>query len=709
MTEQPAPQKKLTVIRALIVLIGLILLLELSFWADEKSFQVEGPSRIVKGPQDTLYIQIDRKIAKISKDGDVLHVVDLDADAAIPEHIADFFVEDDGRLLIARRDSQVLQYYSPEGKLIKTHERIPSSLVDGNHFCKFTKDAGTGTLYFADTSHHHIQIYGPDEKERKIIIVPSGAPVVVEHSADLDATRIASPDTPLYYPNGMTFDNDRLLATDTGNSRIIVFYPDGTADKIIPIARNEMSSLNNPIKVSRSGGTIYTILRGPNFLGGRVAAYDESTGRERYFLRGRTSIDPWDVFGRFDDVLVTDRESLSVLRYTPEGKFLDIFGKPSLQSLYADRQVARKTYQWLRKGSLACMLLVLVWLFFSSRKQRVSYEKTGQSLHKPLPRLQSFLGPMGSVRRKALLVLVPGLGQAAAGRILRALTFFVILAYFISLVVYSVLSFREGETTSLPVFITVMLMTYAAWMVVVLDGVRLSGKPADSTRRLSFRHIFIAIAFPLLTVSAAIAAQLLREAVAQSKPEISLAIQSLLGVFMNEFGGASSPFSVVFPAAVLLGWGGAAAGMFATLSFQAQAGRRKILFGIIFGFLAGIISWIVTATLVGDRVGSLFYMPAMQGITLSTLAFLFFRNNGMPLLIIPVAAAGAWLGSFVKLLVGGLDTFIMNILQSFGMGSIWMGTVTRIEFVTIIAFFIHLAVWVAWNAATTKPIGDEAS
>jgi hypothetical protein len=164
---------------------------------------------------------------------------------------------------------------------------------------------------------------------------------------------------------------------------------------------------------------------------------------------------------------------------------LDTFGKPSLQSLYADRQVARKTYQWLRVGSLASMLLVLAWLLFASRRQRVSYDHAGQGLHKPLAGLQSLLGPLGSVRRKVLLVLVPGLGQAAAGRILRAFTLFVILSFFVSLVIYS-LSSGESEATSLPVLITSMLMTYTIWMLIVLDGVRLSGKPANVTHNLGF-------------------------------------------------------------------------------------------------------------------------------------------------------------------------------------------------------------------------------
>jgi hypothetical protein len=227
------------------------------------------------------------------------------------------------------------------------------------------------------------------------------------------------------------------------------------------------------------------------------------------------------------------------------------------------------------------------------------------------------------------LVLVPGLGQAAAGRLLRAFTVFVILAFFVSLVVFSFLH-GEREATPLPVLITSMLMTYTVWMLIVLDGVRLSGKPVDAARRPGFKHVLIATAFPLLTVCAAIVAQLLRETVAQTKPGMFLAIQSLFSALMNKVSGEASSFSAAFPAAVVFGWGGAAAGMFAALAWQAKAGRRKIWIGIVYGSLAGLIAWMATSLLVGGRLGSLFYMPVVQGATLSIFAYLFFRTNGMP-------------------------------------------------------------------------------
>ncbi|MDH4163648.1 MAG: hypothetical protein OEW15_13305 [Nitrospirota bacterium] len=710
MSEQSKQVKRLSVARALIVLVGLIGLLQLSFWSDQKSFEVEGPSRIVKGPQNTIYIQIDRKIAKVSQEGEVLQVLDLDADAAIPEPIADFFVEDDGRFLIARRDSQLLQYYSPEGKLIKTHSRIPSELVDGNHFCKFSKDAVTGIIYFADTSHHRIQIYGPDEKEISTITVPSGAfvaPRAVTEPADGedDQGEIVTPDTPLRYPNGLLFEGDRLIAADTGNARLVVFYPNGLLDKVIPLFDGKSVAYNNPLKVARYGDNLYAIVRGPNFLGGEVAAFDLVSGQQRPF-QYQKSLDPWDVFATAGEVLVADRESLSVLRYATAGEFLGVFGQPSLQNLYADRQIARKTYQWLRIGSLAGMIMLLLSLLFASRKQRIEHEAAGTRLHQPVQILQRLLGPIGSVRRNILLLIIPGIGQAAAGRLLRACTAFAFLLFFASLVVFSWIQYREIAAVQLPLHITVVLLFYTVWMAVALDGIRLSGRQPEMFRNLKLSRIALSLTAPLITVFTAVFAQFAREMAVRADPDLSLTIQMAFRSLMAIAGGATSQFSSTIPAAVVFGWSGAAAGMFFAIAWQAKLGKRRMVTGLIAGTFAGIGSWIVTAALLRNRLGWMFYIQPMQGALLGLLAYLYFRNTGMPVLVVLTAIAGAWIGDFIRMILDAVLGAPLRSLTFISADSYWPGVSARLGFIVLPVFFIHLAIWLAWNAAADRPVGS---
>lgn len=679
---------------ALIVLLVLMGLSLLSVWTDRKSSEVEGPSRLVRGPHDTIYVQIDRSIAKVSSEGELLSVLDLDTDASVPD-VADFFVEEDGRLLFARRYSQLLQYYSPEGKLLTTCLRMPSPRVGKNPSCNLTKDPSTGILYFADTSRHRIRIFGPDEKEIKTITVPSGAPASSLTGAGRKESRLErvfSPETPLQFPQGLSFAGDRLIVADTGNSRIALFYPDGTLDKIIPVFPPESSYFINPVKVDRFGDAIYVVVRGPGFINGKVQSFEFNTGLPRNF-RYSGSSDPWDVLARRDDVLVADRASLTVMRYAHSGRFLGTFGKPGLQGLYAVSQLKRKTYEWIRKGSLAGMAAVFGWLLFTATSR--------------LSSLQNVLGPSRSARRKMLL-LIPGLGQAAAGRPWRAGILLLILLYFASFLIYSWLRYRSpaGTSLTLPVLFTAGLMAYSVWISIVLDGIRLTGKRTDNEDPSVAKRCRQAAFALLITLCSATAAQLAREFIVHDYPGAPPVIQQLFYFQTTLTNGHSSLFAAALPASVMFGWGGAAAALFGTLAWEAKARRSEIATGIVAGFLAGIYSWLFTVVLTGNRPGWMFYAPPFQGLLLSLFTYLYFRKKGMPALIMPVAVAGAWVGYFFKFFFGVLSVPIGKILSEGDAGGLWTGAIARLELILMPAFFIHLAIWTTRNIASDRPAGN---
>jgi hypothetical protein len=679
---------------ALIVLLVLIGLFLMSVWADRKSSEVEGPSRLVRGPHDTIYVQVDRSIAKVSSEGELLSVVDLDTDASVPD-VADFFVEEDGRLLFATRYSRLLQYYSPEGNLLTTCLRMPFPPAGENSSCNLTKDPSTGILYFADTPRHRIRIFGPDKKEIKSITIPSVTPSSLLTGAGREESRLEevySPETPLQYPQGLSFAGDRLIAADTGNSRIVLFYSDGTLDKIIPVFPLESSYFINPVKADRFGDAIYVVVRGPGFINGKVQSFEFNTGLPRNF-RYQGSSDPWDVLARRDDVLVADRASLTVMRYAHSGRFLGTFGKPGLQSLYAGSQLKRKTYEWIRIGSLAGMAAVFGWLLFTAISR--------------LSALQNVLGPSRSARRKMLL-LIPGLGQAAAGRPLRAGILLLILLYFASLFIYSWLRYRSpaGTSVTLPVLFTAGLMAYSVWISIVLDGIRLTGKRTDNEDPSVQKRCRQAAFALLITLCSATAAQLAREFIVHDNPGAPPAIQQLFYFLITLTNGQSSLFAEALPGSIMFGWGGAAAALFGTLAWRAKARRSEIATGIVAGFLAGIYSWLFTVVLTGNRLGWMFYAPPVQGLLLSLFAYLYFRRKGMPALIMPVAVAGAWIGYFLKLFFGVLSVPIRKILSEGDAGGLWTGAIARLELILIPAFFINLAIWMTWNIASDRPAGN---
>ncbi len=688
---------KLSFRSAFVVFLMLTGLLLLSLWADRKSVEVEGPSRLVRGPHDTIYVLVDRSIAKASSEGELLSVLDLDMDATVP-NVADFIVEEDGRLLFARRDSQFLQYYSPEGKLLPAHFRALSSPAGENHSCGLTRDPSTGILYVADTTRHCIKMFGPDEKEIKTIFAPSGAPgssPIGEQGKDSDLERVFSSGTPLQYPHGLAFADERLIAADTGNSRIVLFYPDGALDGIIPVFPLGSSNFINPVKVDGFGDTLYAVVRGPDVTGGKVQSFEFNTGLPREF-RYSGSSDPRDILARRDDVLVADRASLTVMRYAHSGRFLGTFGNPRLQSLYAGSQLKRKTYEWIRKGSLAGVVAVFGWLFFTL---------TGR-----LTALQNVLGPFGSAKRKMLL-LIPGLGQAAAGRPLRAGFLVLVLLYFASLFISSWLQYLSGVHTplSLPMLVTTGLLTYSVWISLVLDGIRLTDKPDDNEDPSAAKRRRQAAFAPLITVCSATAAQLVREFIVRGYPGAPPATQELFYFLIRPFHGNSSLSAAALPASILFGWGGASAALFGSFAWQMKARRSEIATGIVAGFLAGMYSWLFTAVLAGNELGWMLYAPPIQGVLLGLFTYLYFRRKGMPALIMPAAVAGAWIGYFLKFFFGVLAGPIRQLLSGGDAGGLWTGATARLELIFIPAFFIHCAILVTWDIASERPADTGAS
>jgi hypothetical protein len=157
------------------------------------------------------------------------------------------------------------------------------------------------------------------------------------------------------------------------------------------------------------------------------------------------------------------------------------------------------------------------------------------------------------------------------------------------------------------------------------------------------------------------------------------------------------------PASILFGWGGAAAALFGTFAWQTKARRSEIATGIVIGFLAGIYSWLFTVVLAGNRLGWMLYAPPIQGILLSLFTYLYFRGKGMPVLIIPVAVAGAWIGYFLKFFFSVFAVPIRKTLSGGDAGGLWTGAIARLEIILIPALFIHIAIWMTWNIASDRP------
>ncbi len=697
-------KRSLTLIGSIVAIISLVLL---SFWFYKRGYQIEGPTRIIQAAQNTLYVLVDDAIVKLSPDGDVLKKLTMH-DMGVDEPVADFFVDQNDDILVGLRRSQIIKIFSPEGGLKRVHSRLPSSLVNGDRNFKFTKDPATGILYVADSVHHRIQIYGADEKEIRTLQAPMGKiqELPKRNPADDEegegfAYDNDDPNKPFLFPNVLAVDGDRLFATDTDNWRIVIFQLDGTFDRQLPLVKSGDNDFYPfPVRFSRRGNTLFVIKRGTGFVGGEVVAVDLVTG-EKKPVQINEKLDPQDVLARPDDVLISDRETMSILRISADGQVLGNFGKNSFNDILAKSRLKQRIYLWLSKGSLWSILVIFILLTVLAVKNFVNHKRAGAAEEtKPVPYLQQALGPVGSHRRKALLVMLPGIGQLAAGRIAQAIIFPLPLAVFLFVFVYCVTEMFRGSISAFPLAMTSGLISAGLWAAIVINGIRLNEPETAEPRHISIKGIIGTAVTPILTVVlGALFQHIWDDFVNRRNPEISIAIQ---GVFRNvmTFLGLASSHTVVFaamtPVNMFFAWGGAIAGLFATTAWSYRLGKAKIVWASFVGLLSGILTWSATATFIGTMVGGSFYTPLAQGALVGFAVYSYFNRQGMSAWIIPVAMAGAWIGDMFAIFAPGL-WFV------FGLDT---GEYTRIVSVVSVAYFIHIAIVITMKVINHRRTGQ---
>ncbi|MEK6742687.1 MAG: hypothetical protein AABZ15_03710 [Nitrospirota bacterium] len=681
-----------------IILLNILLLavlLKLAFWADQRSFESQGVVRMLAGSDGTLFLLTNDEILHASQNGDLLANWPL-AGMGITEPVADLAFGLEGQLLVGLIESQEIRRYTSEGKFVGTVPRPPSPErvgVPGQHLrnFKFTRDDRSGTLYVADSNHHRIQIYPSGGKEARVLTSPSGTrPVVMdegEEGSEDEQPPAMDPHRPFRYPNSLSLDGDRLYATDTDNHRIIVFHLDGTLDRIIPTTRGARNMNIFPVHFGRMDDRLFVINRGPMFVGGEVVVLDSASPVSRPLYDRGLAIDPLDILVLGDDVLVADGETRNILRYSPGGYYLGFFGKPALQELLHGKERSYRGYLFLRVLAIGGMALVLIAFLVFKRSER--QERTEQGLpdvHQPLPALQAFLGPLGSSRRTVLLWLVPGLGYIAAGRLLRAIILVPPLGFLVLLFIVLLVTVWGQGAMLLSVFMIQGIITAAYWTGVALDGMRLSEGEQRPEKKFDILALLKIAGLPFITVVAGAASQLVWELMKKSAPDIALPIEVFLNTSLKQLVGLSGQGGVLAistPAGRFLGWAGAGAAVFGTISWKLGRGQVHIAASTGIGFLVGMLSWIFTALVPGSMPGGAYYTPLSQGLLVSLAVYLRFRGPLVSFGIVPVAVAFVWIGSVARLVL-----FMASARMLVGLP----GADARIRAVVVEAFFIHAAI-----------------
>ena len=654
-----------------IILLGVLalaVLLKLSFWADQRSFEVQGVTRMVPGPGDTLYLLTNEEILQVSRGGDVLAHWTFER-LGITEPVADLAMGLEGQLLIGLIESQEIRRYAGDGAFTGVIRRLPSPErvgVPGQHLrnFKFARDDRSGTLYVADSNHHRIQIYRSEGGAPLVLTSPSGSVRMdAEETAEAEGGEGADqapppaqdPDRPFLYPNALAIDGDRLYATDTDNHRIVVLHLDGTLDRIIPTTKGVRSPNVFPVHFSRMDDQLFVINRSPLFAEGEVVIIDLASLRIRRLYPESVALDPLDLLVVGDDVLITDGETRNILRYSPGGYYLGFFGSPALQEILQRKADVHRNYLVLRVLAIGGMAVVLIGFLVLKRVERVEQAAAGlPDAHQQIEGMQNLLGPAGSVRRRLLLVLVPGFGQVAAGRILRAIILVPPLVFLVLLFLFAIIMAPGQGMIHLFTLLFIGMITAAYWAGVVLDGIRLNEPAGGAARRFGLYDVLRTAGYTMITAAAAAASQLAWEYLKRSFPEVPLAMQGMVGRIMLG-GGLSSadmiPFHAASVAGRLVGWGGAVAGMFGALAWRLGQERARIARAAAVGLFVGLLSWLLCDAVPGSMLGGAFLLPLSLGLVIGMAVYLQFRGPLVTVLVLPLAIAAAWTGSMIHLML----------------------------------------------------------
>jgi hypothetical protein len=685
----------------LLIILLLAVLLKLSFWADQRSFETQGVTRMIVDQNGTLYLLTSEEILRVSADGDILANWTL-AGMGITEPVADLAHGLEGQLLVGLTESQEIRRYTVDGKFAGTVPRPPSPErvgVPGQYLrnFKFTRDERTGTLYVADSNHHRIQIYPSGGTDARVLTSPSAAAPAVtsegtEEESDAELPPSMDPHRHFRYPNALAIDGDRLYATDTDNHRIIVFGLDGSLVRIIPTVQDPRTPYIFPVHFFRMGDRLFIINRGPMFVGGEVVVLDLASSASSLLYPRGIAIDPLDILALGEDILIADGETRNILRYSSGGYYLGFFGRPSLQEILRSRAMTSRNYLFLRVLSLGGMVLVLIALLFLKQREREEREVQGlPDVHKPLPALQEFLGPAGSIRRTALLWLLPGLGHIAAGRLLRAIIILPPLGFLVLLFLVAAVTLYGQGVIYLSVMMLLGIVTGAYWAAVVKDGMKLN-EGGQQKRKVGFLDLLSLLGLPLITVAVGLVSQLIWENLRRAVPDISLALQRLTAdalVFLGTGQAGFVAFDTLDVVGRFVGWGGAAAAIFGTIAWRMGRAKGQVARAAVMGLFAGMLSWVFTAAVPGAMLGGAFYTPLSQGFLLGLAVYLYFRGPLVGPLVLLLAVAAAWVGNMLHLfLFLNLDSLFLRLR----LPCIPPGSVIRTTSIVVEAYCIHFAI-----------------
>ncbi len=402
-------------IRFLSIFVVLCLLVYYSVWSADRGAQIHGPSRMVAGPENSIYVMVDGSLIRASSSGEVLADIKLKREYSVPDPIADLYVEPSGEIILGIANSQKIIRLSPDGRELVAYPFKPFSPPPGYlPYFKFTKNPAAGIFYLSDSHANTLRLFNQEDGEIAVWKRPRDAKEVAgDETGNKDPAA-----TSFFWPNRVDYYQNYLFVVDTNNERVLRLQPDGTLSKTIYPSANERTAFNRPTDLSVNGNTLFVISRTPDGEGGVISAIDmETDKRWRFDLNGAAfvtggkdkTIVPEDILARENDLLVSDQNLMKIYRFSKEGKYLGVFGQESFLNVLRRTTIKQRFFQWGKPLSILCMIIVLLALWRKSRMQKKGTPHAAEPLTKGASLFQARVN-----RRTVVLVLLIAISASIA-------------------------------------------------------------------------------------------------------------------------------------------------------------------------------------------------------------------------------------------------------------------------------------------------------
>jgi NHL repeat len=328
--------------------------LYVSIWADERAEEIEGPTLMRADARQNIWVHVQPMLYGFDGAGNRLGEIRL-TKLAVHFPIGDFMMDSSGDLILAVMETQEVQRFDPAGhrKLKFAIKKIEPGRYQGA--LKVVPDPHGSDYYVADTLEHRILRFD------------------AEGHLKGGFGQIGGGDGQFHFPNRIAFGpDDRLYVADTNNHRIVVRERNGTvAFSMMTVNTERMPAYRWPTHFDfLKGGDLIVINRGPGLEDGELVIINRDRGIVRT-ISLPPDTDPDDIVARDEDILVTDRRGMRVIRMAYDGSYLGEFGDPEFLAMLAVRHAGQERYRemasYARWGMGALLVLLLILLVIQRR------------------------------------------------------------------------------------------------------------------------------------------------------------------------------------------------------------------------------------------------------------------------------------------------------------------------------------------------------